>query len=171
MTWLLALYPPRWRRRYGTELRALLASQRVTPQVVVDLIAGAIDAWLAPQNISIQPATAGGGREGETMIGTIMKLGCGASQVPVTRADTWKSVAVNLGGTLLLTGVWIFLHRRVENPTYVDAFSAMAFLVPFLFSLRYTSLKGRSAATQAIFIGIMTLLLALIFGIAAWIGA
>ena len=170
MTWLLVLYPPRWRRRYGGELRALIGSQPFSFHAAIDLIAGAIDAWLEPQKIPMQPAAAGGD-EGVTMIGTMMKLGCAGSRVQVTRSDVRKSLAVNLGGTLLLTALWMTLHIRLGDRTYVDAFSAMAFLVPYLFSLRYTSLKGRSLPTQGIFIGGMILMLTLILGTAGWIAS
>ncbi len=164
MTWVLALYPPRWRRRYGDELRALIGSQPFSLHAVIDLIAGAIDAWLEPQKIR--------GQEGATMIGTMMKLGCAGSGERVTKQDAWKSAAVNLGGTLLLTAIWTTMHiRHIGNRNYVDAFSAMAFLVPYLFSLRYTSLKGRSLRTQSIFIGGMILVLTLILGTAGWVAA
>ncbi len=167
MTWLLALYPPRWRRRYGDELRALIDSQPFSFQAVIDLIAGAIDAWLEPQKIPMQPD---GRQEGVTMIGTMMKLGC-ASTARGTREDVWKSLAITFGGTLLLTALWMALHARLGDRTYVNAFSAMAFLVPYLISMRYTSLKGRSLATQSIFIGGMILLVTLILGTAGWIAA
>lgn len=116
MTWLLALYPPRWRRRYGDELRALLGSQPFSLHAVIDLIAGAIDAWLEPQKIPMQPEA---GQEGVTMIGTMMKLGCTESGGRVTREDAWKSVAVMLGGTLLLTALWMLLPIRTGDRTYV----------------------------------------------------
>ena len=38
MTWLLKLYPPRWRRRYGKEFVALIASQRFSLVTVLDII-------------------------------------------------------------------------------------------------------------------------------------
>ena len=166
MTWLLALYPPRWRRRYGDELRALLASQRFSLHAAVDLMAGAIDAWLEPQKIPMQSDER---PEGVTMIGTMKQFGCAGSGVRVTRQDQWKSAAVMLGGTLLLTALWAALRLVLAEPAYVDAFSAMTFLVPYLFSTHYTSLKGRSLRTQSIFIGGMTLVLTLIFATAAWI--
>jgi len=87
MTWLLALYPPRWRRRYGDELRALIGSQPFSLHAVIDLMAGAIDAWLEPQKIPVQSASAGS-EEGVTMIGTMMKLGCAGSGERVTRQIT-----------------------------------------------------------------------------------
>ena len=167
MTWLLALYPPRWRRRYGDELRALIGSQPFSLHAVIDLIAGAIDAWLEPQKIPMQPDA---GQEGVTMIGTMMKLGCTGSGGRVTREDAWKSLAVMLGGTLLLTALWMALPRDGDR-NYVNAFSVMAFLVPYLFSLRYTSLKGRSLRTQSIFIGGSILVLTLILGTAGWLAS
>ncbi|HEV7241288.1 MAG TPA: hypothetical protein VGQ36_18795 [Thermoanaerobaculia bacterium] len=168
MTWLLALYPPRWRRRYGDELRALIGSQPFSLHAVIDLIAGAIDAWLEPQKIPMQQDAR---QEGVTMIGTMMKLGCAGSRVRVTREDAWKSAAVQLGGTLLFTALWMALRFRLDERNYVNAFSAMAFLMPYLFSLRYTSLKGRSLRTQSIFIGGMSLVLTLILGTAGWIAS
>lgn len=168
MTWLLALYPPNWRRRYGDELRALVGAQPFSLHAAIDLIAGAIDAWLAPQNI---PTQTDAGKEGVTMIGTMVELGCGGSGERVTRADAWKSLAVMLGGTLLLTALWLALRFRLGDQAYVDSFSAMAFLVPYLFSLRYTSLKGRSPRTQSIFVGGMILVLTLILGTAGWIAS
>jgi hypothetical protein len=168
MTWVLALYPPRWRRRYGDELRALIGAQPFSLHAVIDLIAGAIDAWLEPQKIPMQPDA---GPKGVTMIGTMMKLGCAGSGERGTRQDAWKSAAVMLGGTLLLTALWMVVRVRSDDRAYVDAFSAMAFLVPCLFSLRYTSLKGRSLRTQSIFIGGMILVLTLILGTAGWIAS
>ena len=61
--------------------------------------------------------------------------------------------------------------RRIGDRTYVDSFSAMAFLVPYLVSLRYTSLKGRSPRTQSIFITGMIVVLTLILGTAGWIAS
>lgn len=158
MTWLLALYPPRWRRRYGDELRELLREQRFSLHALVDLIAGAIDAWLEPQKLPDQKGV------------PMMKLGCATYGGKVSREDAWKSAAVNLGGTLFLTALWMVLRiRNLADRTYVDAFSAMMFLIPYLFSLRYTSLKGRSLRTQSLFIAGMILVLTLILGTAGWI--
>jgi hypothetical protein len=166
MKWILALYPPAWRRRYGDELRALIESQRVSLHATIDLIGGAIDAWLEPQQISVAPATQ---KEGVTMFGT-MKFGCAARPAP---EDAWKAVAVNLGGTLLLTAVWMWMRITLPrtNRIWLDPFSMLAFMVPYLFSLHYTSLKGRSVAAQAVFIGGTTVIITLILATAGWIAS
>ncbi|HEX5324764.1 MAG TPA: hypothetical protein VFW40_13330 [Capsulimonadaceae bacterium] len=48
MNTLLRIYPPVWRERYGDELAGLLSEAPVSAAVVVDLLLGAIDAWLHP---------------------------------------------------------------------------------------------------------------------------
>src|SRR4026207_1381962 len=50
VTWLIRLYPPAWRRRYGRELAELLAARPASFRTAVDLVAGAVDAWLNPQS-------------------------------------------------------------------------------------------------------------------------
>ncbi|CAA9548064.1 MAG: hypothetical protein AVDCRST_MAG88-559, partial [uncultured Thermomicrobiales bacterium] len=56
MKGLLRLYPRDWRRRYEAEVAALLEEQRASPTVILDLLRGALDAYLQPQR---EP---GGGR-------------------------------------------------------------------------------------------------------------
>lgn len=79
MTWLLNLYPPRWRRRYGEEFLALIAPQRFSFVTVLDIIGGAIDAWTRPQ--SHLAARAPAQSEGDTiMLAKMMRLRSAASQ-------------------------------------------------------------------------------------------
>lgn len=169
MTWILKLYPPRWRRRYGEELRSLVGAQRFSIGNTIDLIAGAIDAWIHPQmTAAVQPAAA----EGEkTMLAKTMKLRCAGYGPHVTKADAWKSAAVMLGVTAVLTIAWVWLRVRIDDDPYVDAFSLMPLFAGLLMSMRYTYLKGRSGAAQAIFIGGTLAMVALIFGLAGWIAA
>jgi hypothetical protein len=61
MKWLLRLYPAAWRRRYGEEFSAVLAGQRVSLGLILDVIAGAIDAHIYPQiqQADLQPIEGG----------------------------------------------------------------------------------------------------------------
>ena len=64
MSGLLRLYPGGWRRRYGDEMEALLEARPPNLRERVDLIRGALDAWLHPAVPSRVPALAaliGGG--------------------------------------------------------------------------------------------------------------
>lgn len=49
MTPLLRLYPPAWRERYLDEMAALLAERPAGIRDRIDLVRGALDAWLHPQ--------------------------------------------------------------------------------------------------------------------------
>jgi hypothetical protein len=46
---LLRLYPRAWRDRYGDEFVALLEKEGTGPRVVVNVLAGAFDAWVSPK--------------------------------------------------------------------------------------------------------------------------
>lgn len=54
MSWLVRLYPPAWRQRYGTEMRALLDATDIALADVWDVVCGAFDAWLTgPWGVTI----------------------------------------------------------------------------------------------------------------------
>lgn len=64
MSALLRLYPRAWRARYGDEMEALLEDRRPGRRDRLDLIRGALDAWLHPPTPSLAPmlgALLGGG--------------------------------------------------------------------------------------------------------------
>jgi hypothetical protein len=44
MKWLVWLYPPRWRRRYGDEFLALIEERGQSISASLDVIRGALDA-------------------------------------------------------------------------------------------------------------------------------
>jgi hypothetical protein len=164
---LLAAYPRAWRERYGRELSDLLTQQRVTPTLVIDLAAGAIDARLHPE-LAPHPA-ANASTEGDRhMVGKLAKLRCVGYPPNVTPRDQWTSIAVMLGGTFVLSLLWLRLHVTFGDNAYVDSFSAMPFLAAYMLGMPFTSLKGRSRAAQALFIGgtlaaVSTILLATAF--------
>ncbi len=53
--WLVALYPGRWRERYGDEFEALLEAEPISPSLIVDVIRGAIHAHASPQPVGAIP--------------------------------------------------------------------------------------------------------------------
>jgi hypothetical protein len=61
---LLKLYPSTWRARYGDEMEALLEARRPDRRERLDLVRGALDAWVHPAKPSLAPILAaliGGG--------------------------------------------------------------------------------------------------------------
>jgi hypothetical protein len=169
VTWLIKLYPPAWRRRYGRELAELVAAQPASFGTAIDLVAGAVDAWLNPQ--SSTAAMAADVKGAGAMVPKMLKLRCAGYGPNVTTADARTAAAVTIGGTLalVLSLTWAIAHYG-KNP-YFDSLLALSWLVPFAFSQRYTSLKGRPARVQAVLIvGQAAFVLAVALG-AAWLNS
>lgn len=104
------------------------------------------------------------------MIARMRQLTCAGPSPDVTARDKVTSVTLMLGGTLLLTALWLWTQWQFGKNTYVTALSPMAYFFPTLLSLRYTSLKGRSARTQTLFIGGLASVLAVFFLLVGWLG-
>ena len=170
LTWLLKLYPPRWRRRYGRELEELVAARRFSIGAAADLIAGAIDAWLNPQLAAAAaaavPAVTTDSKGDVSMIART----CAFEMREVSAIDKAKSTAVMIGGTLFLALLYTWSVWQFGKNTYGVALFPMAYFLPMLISLRWTSLKGRSNRTQAIFIGGFSIGLTAFFLLVEWIG-
>ena len=170
MTWLLKLYPPQWRRRYGEELLALIAQQRFSFVTVFDIIGGAIDAWTQPQ--SHLAARAAAQPEGDTiMVAKVMRLRCAGYGAKATAVDGLKGAGVILTGTVLSVLVATWMRRQSVDPVYPQALMANGWLLSFVVSMRSTTLKGWPGRTQAIFIGVLSMLIVLLTLGAAWISS
>jgi hypothetical protein len=147
---MLRLYPRRWRARYGAELADLFAPSPLSMSLIIDLVAGAIDARLHPE-FAAAPATPA--REGEAlMVGKLMKLRCTGYNAHVTRRDAWLSAAVMIGATIVFTLIWMRLHVAGGDNPYVDSFAMVPFLAAYILSLPFTYLKGRRRSTQIVFV-------------------
>lgn len=172
MTWLLRLYPPAWRRRYGEEVAEMLAGRSFSFGNAIDLVAGAIDVWLHPSATLAAAEAAHTNAEENTMLSRIARFECASMLGPdVTKADHKKAAIVMIAGTLVLTLAWMALHVRIGDNDYADSLSVLPFMIPFLFSMRYTYLKRRPASVQAVFIGGMTLAVTAIMLTSAWLAS
>jgi hypothetical protein len=173
VTWLLRLYPSPWRRRYGEEVAAMLADRGFSFRIAVDLVAGAIDVWLHPAaTLAAASAAASKTTEERTMLNRIASLDCRAvSGLDLTRQDQWKASGVAVGGTIVLTLIWMAVHVRIGDNDYVDALSILPFMIPLLASMRYTYLKDRPGSVQAVFIGGLSLVLIAMMLAAGWIAS
>jgi hypothetical protein len=173
MTWLIKLYPPAWRRRYGRELAELIASQPASFGMAIDLVAAAIDAWLYPQSsTSTSTAAATSHAKGAgTMISRAMQLKCAGSGPNITKADNLKAAALVIGGTLVTTLTYLWITARYGRGPYSETLFFMSWLIFFIFSQHFTTLKGRRPLVQAVVIGGQTAVIVAIALLAAWINA
>ena len=168
MTWLLKLYPPRWRQRYGAELTALVAAQPFSLGAAFDLMAGAVDAWLHPQLAAADTMAVKGDA---TMMARMMRLKCAGYGPGVTADDKARSRTVNIAGSFLLAVLGVWSQWQFKGNFYVTSLLPMAFWLPYLFSLRYTALKGRTARTQTILIAGLGTALTVFCLLVGWIGS
>jgi hypothetical protein len=167
VTWLVWLYPPAWRRRYGPELADLLAAQPASFRAAVDVVAGAVDAWFNPQ--ASTAATTAETKGAGAMLPKMLQLKSSGYGPDVTVADNAKAAAVMIGGTLaLVVGLTAAMKLYGKSP-YLESLLSMSWLIPFLFSQHYTYLKGRAAHVQAVLIGGPTVIVIAIALSAAWI--
>jgi hypothetical protein len=167
MTWLLWFYPPRWRRRYGAELNELVTAQSFTFGAAVDLLAGAIDAWLHPELVA---RTTSDSKAGTAMIAKVLQLECAGRRLDITSRDRGKGAAMTIGATLVLALLWLWAVGQFRGNAYVMALVPMTYTIPYLLGLRFTSLKGRSARAQTILILSLSVAMVGFFLIVGWVG-
>ena len=170
MTWLIKLYPPAWRRRYGRELAELISTQPASFGTAMDLIAGAVDAWVNPQPSTATTAATDAQGAG-TMVSKMLKLRCAGYGCKVAAADQLKAAAVVLGGTLAtaLALTWAIAHYGKND--YLASLLPVSWVFPLLFSQRYTDLKGKSGRVQAVLIAGPAALVVAIVLTAAWLNS
>ena len=169
MTWLVRLYPPAWRRRYGRELEELIATQPASLRTAIDLVAAAIDAWLNPQSSTVVP-TADAKGAGAMLPRMLQLRSCGYGP-QVTKADNIKAAAVIVGGTLALVVVVTMAISRFGENAYLKSLMSMGWLVPFLISQRYTTYKGRPGRVKAMLIGVAAVIVMGILIGSAWLNS
>ena len=168
MTWLVKLYPPAWRRRYGRELTELISTQPASFGMAMDLVAAAVDAWLNPQS-STAAAPATDAKGARAMIPKMLQLKCAGYGPNVTRADNLKAAAIVTGGSLLAVLAYTWATARYGRDPYLESLFFVSWLVFFVFSQHYTTLKGRPALVQAVLIGGQAAVVTAIALAAAWI--
>jgi hypothetical protein len=164
--WLLRLYPRAWRERYAGEVSAMLAAERLTPRLVLDLIAGAVDARLSPQSVvaaSRQPAQ--GGRTVIARLSGMCDRNPGYTVADGLRSAVWI-VVVTAGLTWLSIGLMQWLGRSLPLLTLRYA----AFPLALLWSSRWTTMKPYSRTAQAVILGATAIVVLAICAVAATIG-
>jgi hypothetical protein len=164
---LLRLYPRAWRRRYGDEMAALIADQEASVRLVVDLIAGAIDARINPQ--PLRDDTVGSPDDGGTTM-TKSILHCDTARLQqLSAADQWKGVAWMLGGTLALAVAHIALRWTFGSTLLIDAFGTSVFPFAVVLAMRGTYFRPYSASARAVMIGGLMLAVFLLSLAGTWL--
>jgi hypothetical protein len=156
---LLRLYPRAWRQRYGDEFLAIVGDGRLRPQQILDVVAGAIDAWLSPDvRRAVQPATVSQRSGGSTMLKATL---CASSDVRYTTRDSVLGAGVLLACAILFA-VLAGLARRQGWEWMWAVLTMMAFPGSVVISMPFTTLKGQPRKAQVVLVaGLLAILAAI----------
>ncbi len=113
MSWLLKLYPREWRRRYGAEIEEVVASQRKSLQLFIDLLGGAVDAHLKPQAFARRLEAASDDQHGGSdMVARL--TGCGTTP-SMSRKDASLAAGLTIGSALLISAIMLIGRHPVTE--------------------------------------------------------
>ncbi len=144
MSWLLRLYPRAWRRRYGDEMAALLAGERRSPRLVLDLVAGAIDARLNPQ---LTPGSVP--EEGDTSMRSLL-VSCHRSSF--THAEMRASALWMIGAAAGLPTLAMVLRTLLDDRTLSDALLYGSFPMALILASQASLLRPYSRAARIVIV-------------------
>jgi len=154
---LLRLYPRAWRDRYGDEFLATVGPARLSVQQVVDIVSGAIDAWLSADvrraTATVQVASSGGR---PTMLQTL--IACEQRSARYTKRDSLIGAGVMIGVTLVFT-IAGTAARRGGWPVTGDVLMNVAFMGSLTLSMPFWLMKGQPWKAQAVIVGTTLILL------------
>jgi len=158
---LLRLYPPAWRARYGDEFLALAGGRRLSARQTIDIIAGAIDAWLTAD---VRRAT----QAQSAPIGAnamLKSLAC-ATQPPVTARDGAIGAAVMIGASILFTFVGLAAKARGWD-TAAEIVLSLSFFAALAMSMPFWLMPAASRRAQLAIVGTMLAIVSVIGGVTA----
>jgi hypothetical protein len=152
---LLGLYPRAWRERYGDEFLEMVGPGPLQLQQIIDIVSGAIDAWLSSDVRGAARATAQS-TGGAAMVKTVSV--CEKNQVRYTKRDGVIGGAIILLGSILSVIVGAALKRRGYEELS-QAVMVNGYLLAMNVSMPFWLLKGQPIRAQVAIIGGSTAIL------------
>jgi hypothetical protein len=156
---LLRLYPRAWRERYGDEFLAITGEGRLGPQQTIDIVSGAIDAWLSA-DVRNATRAAGAAPSGGTMSMKTLVI-CDRPSLRYTTRDGVIGAGVMLISTLLLVLLG-FSAKAGGPPPAGEMLINLAFPASLVLSMPFWLMKGQPWKAQvAIVAGTLAMLVAI----------
>jgi hypothetical protein len=149
MRWLLRLYPAAWRERYGEEFAAVLASQRVSVGLVLDVIGGAIDAHSYPQFRQSESKQV----QGDDTMTPAMLQRCAVGGPKLSPDERRIASRLAIGTSFVMAMLYLVLTKFYREAPAVQAVIWSAILAPNIINTQMAYLKKRSRLTHAIIVG------------------
>jgi hypothetical protein len=145
---LVRLYPRRWRVRYADEFVETVGPRRLHPQQVIDIVSGAIDAWISFDGKKAAVTAQAGG---EVMVQQWRTI-CATNKVRYTTRDGLISAGVLLLTSLVLSAAGI-VARTQGNRLLGDSILADSFPISLAVSMPFAVMKGQPKTVQTVVIG------------------
>lgn len=159
---LLRLYPRAWRERYGEEFLATIGDGALRLQQIIDIVAGAIDAWVARDVRRATRARSGApAPEGDNMDATMKTICSRGRNLRYTKRDALIGAGVMLAVSLTGAIVGVLLSRQGFS-TAGEIVTSNAFFAALVLSMPFWLLKGQPWRAQAVLVlGTLTFLTAI----------
>lgn len=153
---LLRLYPRAWRDRYQDEFVAMLGARPLSAQQIIDVVSGAIDAWLSADVRHASQAMAAS--QGEPRMTLRAMLVCDQSKVRMTNRDGLIGGAVMIGGSV--AGVLLATAaKRAGWTVTAEILLNISFFVSLTLSMPFWLMKGQSWKAQTVVVASTLVLL------------
>src|SRR5688572_21667426 len=107
---LLRLYPRQWRARYGDEFLALLEREGTTSRVVLNVLAGAFDAWMSPRSFGVPTSAAAPAAP----VGPQVLL-LQPNKGPRSASEIWSQFCFGAAALVSLLGLSVLLHAASND--------------------------------------------------------
>jgi hypothetical protein len=165
---LLRLYPRAWRERYGEEFLATVEHGSLHFQQTLDILSGAIDAWLsADVRRAIRVGSLATSEGGRTMFKSM--LACGQTKSNYTKRDSLIGAGVLILVALVFSLLGIATGRQ-GWPLAAEILLGLAFPGAVALSMPFTFLKGKPWMAQVVMVGGLLAILTAISLLASLIG-
>jgi hypothetical protein len=154
---LLRLYPPAWRARYGEEFLETVGAGELHPQLVIDMVSGAIDAWLsadvrralrAPREHMTETPKPGG-----RPMSTRTLIDCGSTRSRMSTRDALLGAGAMLGLSALFAGLLLVGGRQRWSDSSMTMLQMLAFPGSLVLTMPLTFLKGQPWRAQVAITG------------------
>jgi hypothetical protein len=149
MKWLLRLYPAAWRARYGEEFAAVLAGQRVSLGLLLDVIGGAVDAHLHPQILPTHSNQA----QGEDTMTLALLQRCALGGPKLSPSERRFASTLAIMSALAMASLYLVLTKLYRQAPAVQAVIYASVIFTSSIRVQMVYLRNRSRAAQALILG------------------
>ena len=147
---LLRLYPRAWRERYGDEFLAIVGDNRIGMQQAIDIVSGAIDAWLSA-DVRNATRVASAAPSGGTITMKSIPF-CDRNNARYTTRDGVIGAGVMLVGTLVFVLLG-FAAKAGGPPPAGEMLLNLAFPGSLVLSMPFWLMKGQPWKAQVAIVG------------------